>query len=96
VTNELWQFHLPTNKWTLLTGKDGVDTQSVKNYVLPVAVGGHSMSLVDNNGDASSSLLIFFGFSEYYGSTLHVIQEYNLRKFDFSFTWNKWELCAVQ
>jgi hypothetical protein len=82
VTNELWEFDLIRNRWTLLnsdlTGNE--PNENVKNYILPVAVGGHSMCLIKNK-DFTNSLLIFFGFSEYYGSTLNIIQEYNLGKY---------------
>lgn len=91
VTNELWSFNLLTNKWTLVNEEDydaghglgdDMGAHSIKNYVLPVAVSGHSMSLVENV-DESLSLLIFFGFSEYYGSTLNVIQEFKLGKLSY-------------
>jgi hypothetical protein len=116
VTNELWQFDLIRNKWTLLnevelsdgTASSGVTatttstgsssnyettSEGTKNYILPVAVSGHSMCLIQNDStktndsfsssnsnSSSKSLLIFFGFSEYYGSTLNIIQEYNFGK----------------
>jgi len=79
VTNELWKYDLENNLWTLLN-EDLVVEQNYadsKKYVLPVAVSGHSMCLVSND-DGSRSLLVFFGFSEYYGSTLNIVQEYNL------------------
>ncbi len=81
VTNELWRYDLKGNVWEVLN-EDVVVEESYadsKKYVLPVAVSGHSMCVVEN-GDGSRSLLVFFGFSEYYGSTLNIIQEYNLGK----------------
>ena len=82
VTNELWQYDLVRNRWTLLNydASESAHDEHMKNYILPVAVGGHSMCLNKHN-ETHSSLLIFFGFSEYYGSTLNIIQEYNLGAF---------------
>jgi len=79
VTNELWKFNLITQKWFQLLEStteqlNNKTTTTTKQYVLPVSVAGHSMHLNNN------SILIFFGFSEYYGSTLNLIQEYNLTK----------------
>ena len=48
-----------------------------KKYILPVGVSGHSMHLVER-GAYGKSILIFFGFSEYYASNLNLIQEYVL------------------
>ena len=84
-TNELWIYHFDTNKWFLLNSyaKD----RQIKNYILPLSVSGHSMHLIERPtfrnqysslNTPNRSLLIFFGFSEYYGSTLNIIQEYNL------------------
>lgn len=76
-TNELWSYDLQINKWTLLNDETSEKVDTNKNYILPVAVSGHSLAFIRNE-DNSSSLLIFFGFSEYYGSTVNIIQEYNL------------------
>lgn len=79
-TNELWSYQFETNKWSLLNprSKDTI----LKNYILPLPVSGHSMHLITKYGhfneQPNKSLLIFFGYSEYYGSTLSIIQEYNL------------------
>lgn len=54
-----------------------------KSYILPIGVSGHSMYLVDR-GLYGKSLLIFFGYSEYYASNLNIIQEYVLGIFYFS------------
>ena len=76
------------------SSEPNLDTTTRENtkklYILPIGVAGHSMSLIrknsaissssSNNNKNSTSLLIFFGFSEYYGSTLNIIQEYNLSK----------------
>lgn len=74
-TNELWSYNLQTNKWILLNKAKS----EAKSYALPIAVSGHSMHFVKKNQNLSS-IFIFFGYSEYYGSTLNIIQEYNLRK----------------
>ncbi|CAF0916193.1 unnamed protein product [Brachionus calyciflorus] len=77
-TNELWVLNLETNKWSLLND-DSVQSsfKESKKYECPIAVSGHSMHLI-NKGSNEQSLFIFFGYSEYYGSTLNIIQEYNL------------------
>lgn len=72
-TNELWVFNLETNKWSVLDGENG----SKKDYELPISVSGHSMHLIKKS-KTDSSLLIFFGYSEFYGSLLYIIQEFNL------------------
>ena len=86
-TNELWAYNFETNKWSLL---NTMPKQNLpKKYILPLSVSGHSMHLIDRphfsafnnlNAQANKSLLIFFGYSEYYGSTLSIIQEFNLGK----------------
>ena len=95
-TNELWSFNLETNKWTLMNQPAHNESSSsnqplnnqtqsnqtiyqIKNYELPSPVSGHSMYLV------KKSLLIFFGYSEYYGSNLNLIQEFRFGKFYFLF-----------
>jgi len=95
ITNELWKYNLINNKWLLLNSDsssfsdqntDAAKEGSKKLYILPIGVAGHSMTLIRKNSfnnKTSSSLLIFFGFSEYYGSTLNIIQEYNLCKLFF-------------
>lgn len=88
-TNELWSYNLATNKWTLLdsnefatnrTGDSEFSTSNSTNstnkkYTLPIGVSGHSMHLVER-GLYGKSLLIFFGYSEYYAGNLNLIQEY--------------------
>jgi hypothetical protein len=49
-----------------------------KSYVLPISVSGHSMHLIRNAQDNMTLINIFFGYSEYYGSNLNLIQEYNI------------------
>ena len=83
-TNELWVYHFDTNKWFLLNSSP--KEKYSRNYVLPISVSGHSMHLIYrpvfstgfNSNQVNKSLVIFFGYSEYYGSTLSIIQEYNL------------------
>lgn len=56
-------------------------TTGEKSYILPIAVSGHSMYVVERGGGAyEKSILIFFGFSEYYASNLNLIQEYVIGK----------------
>lgn len=85
-TNELWSLNLLTNKWTLLSGgPTGQESQNSgrfvapgsRSYVLPIAVSGHSMHMIKNGNDNSTLITIFFGYSEYYGSNLNLIQEFN-------------------
>jgi hypothetical protein len=80
-TNELWSYDLLSNKW-FLVNKPNIINQTthddVRNYVLPIGVSGHSMHLIRNSQDNSSLLSIFFGYSEYYGQNLNLVQEYNL------------------
>jgi hypothetical protein len=113
ISNELWQFNLKTNRWSLVWPQrnqeqhlnlsettitsDGSEEQPQseqqqqspptasshsqhfsKGYALPIAVCGHTMHLV--GGNSSQSLLIFFGFSDYYGATLNIIQQFELSK----------------
>ena len=81
ITNELWRFNIDTRKWRLINPNDSTSADSkeaFKNYVLPVAVAGHSSVLINNQLKNSSSLFVFFGYSEYYGATLNLIQEYEL------------------
>ena len=52
----------------------------IKHYTLPVAVSGHSMHLIRNLQDNFTLINIFFGYSEYYGANLNLIQEYNVGK----------------
>ena len=78
-TNELWSYHIETNKWSLLNPM--LKDSYLKNFILPLPVSGHSMHLISRQSlieQPKKSLLIFFGYSEYYGSTLSIIQEYNL------------------
>ena len=90
-TNELWSFNLETNKWFLLNLNEsstssttttttylhgGFPSNNLKNYMLPLSVSGHSMHLINQ------SLFIYFGYSEFYGTTLNLIQEYKLGKSD--------------
>lgn len=57
------------------------ETMEEKSYILPIAVSGHSMYVVERGGGAyEKSILIFFGFSEYYASNLNLIQEYVIGK----------------
>lgn len=76
-TNELWSFNLQTNKWLLMNFAESKKSPEFKNYALPIAVSGHSMHLVKKSENLSS-IFIFFGYSEYYGSTLNIIQEFNI------------------
>ena len=89
-TNELWSYNLETNKWLLLNSFNETNLNSTnetssntttsttsnnlnnKNYALPIPVSGHSIFLHKN------SLYVFFGYSEYYGSVLNLIQEYKI------------------
>lgn len=87
-TNELWSYNLITNKWSLLnfatndTFPSNSDTSKMiynetiddKNYILPIGVSGHSIYIVER--PHGKSILIFFGYSEYYASNLNLIQEY--------------------
>ncbi len=93
-TNELWSLNLLTNKWTWLnadgkgasTGRQALGSSSIplsgrslpKSYVLPIGVSGHTMHLIRNAQDNMTLINIFFGYSEYYGSNLNLIQEYNI------------------
>lgn len=52
-------------------------SENEKKYILPIGVSGHSMHLVER-GAYGKSILIFFGYSEYYASNLNLIQEYVL------------------
>lgn len=79
-TSELWVYDLLTNKWSILHGENG----SKKDYELPLSVSGHSMHLVKKS-KTESSLLIFFGYSEFYGSLLYIIQQFNLGKLKLFF-----------
>lgn len=92
ITNELWKYNLITNKWSLLnsdaSSNEQKSNQDQKLYILPISVVGHSMSLIKKNN--KTSILIFFGFSEYYGSTLNIIQEYTLS----SKTWKLYNTLA--
>ena len=91
-TNELWSYNLVTNKWVLLNQAESM-ASNMKHFILPLPVSGHSMHLVNNNirnktefnlddnrFNSNNSLLIFFGYSEYYGATLNIMQEFNLGK----------------
>lgn len=79
-TSELWVYNLMTNKWSILNGENG----SKKDFELPLSVSGHSMHLIKKT-KTESSLLIFFGYSEFYGSLLYIIQEFNLGKKNLHF-----------
>jgi hypothetical protein len=92
-TNELWSYNLVTNKWILLNQAESV-ASNIKNFILPLPVSGHSMHLINNNirdksefdlnvdkSSLNNSLFIFFGYSEYYGATVNIIQEFNLGKY---------------
>ena len=82
ITNELWRFDLEKRKWKLLNSNDTLNAdlnkETLKNYMLPIGVAGHSMALVKSPSKNSQSLFVFLGFSEYYGATLNIIQEYDL------------------
>lgn len=87
-TNELWSYNLLTNKWTLLAPTSssnasiGDDQQTGKEFLLPIGVSGHTMHLVQR-GAYDKSILIFFGYSEYYASNVNLIQEFILCKYLF-------------
>lgn len=84
-TNELWSYNLLTNKWSLINSASvSNETEQAryfnKSYVLPIAASGHSMQLVER-GAYGKSILIFFGYSEFYASNLNLVQEYVLSWF---------------
>lgn len=82
ITNELWSYSLLTNKWTLLNEEFSSSNFS-KKYMLPIGLSGHSMHLVER-GVYGKSILIFFGYSEYYSANINLIQEYILGIYFFN------------
>jgi hypothetical protein len=90
-SNELWSLNLLTNKWTLISNEvssgssasrqtppSSSRSTTFKHYVLPIGVSGHTMHLLRNVQDNTTLISVFFGYSEYYGANLNLVQEYNI------------------